>query len=241
MESQQIAAPTLRDSIFEEEIQDATKDQQRTKAGVSQTATVDAIKYTTDPDPRSRVRWERKKVIQMVRRQTASQEISDWDKRVERIAQTERQITHKSPRLNTSVKKLIFLAQQIQGKTLEDALLQMQYSKKKMAAEVKFQLEVARDRAIVTRGMGLGKVSDADKANPVKIKTKDGETHRVHNPTAMYVAEAWVNRMKPRFRRVEFKGRGRTGMITSPATSTYTHSCILPIHALTRMQPFRLF
>lgn len=58
----------------------------------------------------------------------------------------------------TSTKKLVHLAHQIAGKTVEDALAQMRYSKKKMAKEIAWHLETARDRAIVERGMGLGKV-----------------------------------------------------------------------------------
>ncbi|CRK37024.1 hypothetical protein BN1708_007279 [Verticillium longisporum] len=135
---------------------------------------------------------------------------------------TERQMTHKSPFLETSTKKLVMLARQIQGKTLQDALTQMTYSKKKMAREVKFQLEEARDFAVVSRGMGLGKAgaaSGGDKdAAVIKVKTKDGQSLKITDPSSLYVAEAWVNKGPSRNRRIEFKGRGRTGVIISPST-----------------------
>ncbi len=78
------------------------------------------------------------------------------ESRVERIARTERSHLSKSPPLPTSTKKLVHLAHQIQGKTVEDALVQMRFSKKKMAREVRWQLEEARDTAVVQHGIGPG-------------------------------------------------------------------------------------
>lgn len=235
MAQQQRAAPTLSDSIFEDEVKEATKDdyqpQQSDQETLSQPPTsAEAAIYRTDPDPRSRTRWERKKVIQMIRRQTAGEEVSDYAKRTERIAMNERQLLHKSPLLETSTKKLVMLARQIQGKTLEDAMLQMTYSKKKMAKEIKVQLEEARDLAVVSRGMGLGKAGHGGDGakTPIKIKTKDGATLKVDDPTRLYIAEAWVGRGTPRNKRIEFKGRGRTGVIVSPATSTYHSNSVHP-------------
>ena len=103
----------------------------------------------TDPDPRSRVRWQRKKVIQMVRK--GGQLTRD-----ERIAMTERTMTHKSEWMPTSTKKLVMLARQVAGKNVDDAIAQMQWSKKKFAAEVKYHLEEARDLAVAQRGIEDG-------------------------------------------------------------------------------------
>ncbi|KAM0277310.1 hypothetical protein ACHAQH_005901 [Verticillium albo-atrum] len=223
-EQQQQKAPSLSDSIFQDEVEAATSDslaRPGAEAARSRQATPsEAAAWRVDPDPRSRVRWERKKVIQMVQRQTASSEPSDYERRVERIRLTERHMTHKSPFLETSTKKLVMLARQIQGKTLQDALTQMTYSKKKMAREVKFHLEEARDFAVVSRGMGLARAGAAagEKDAVVKIKTKDGQSLKVTDPSSLYVAEAWVNKGPSRNRRIEFKGRGRTGLIISPST-----------------------
>ncbi|KAL2756091.1 hypothetical protein ACRALDRAFT_1081907 [Sodiomyces alcalophilus JCM 7366] len=220
-QQQQSKPPSLSDSIFEDEVKAATaegKGAEPSRHPLQQPVPPEAIAWRLDPDPRSRIRWERKKVIQMVRRHTAAEEPSEYSRRTARIAASERQLTHRSPFLETSVKKLVMLARQIQGKTLEDALVQMQYSKKKMAAEVKFHLEEARDIAIVSRGMGLGNVNGST-TTPIKIKTKDGASLKVDNPTNLYVAQAWVNKGTPRQRRVEFKGRGKQGLIVSPSTS----------------------
>ncbi|TDZ29010.1 hypothetical protein C8035_v007085 [Colletotrichum spinosum] len=174
--------PQLPSSIFEDEFDDTVAESKRNgaKSGQISLKTQETTSFRLDPDPRSRIRWERKKVIQMVRR-------NGRVSRSERIAQTEKQITHKSPFLETSVKKLVHLARQIQGKTLDDAILQMTYSKKKMASEVKYQLEEARDLAVVTRGMGLGKAgersSDSTSLQAIKIRTKDGNTLTVDDPT----------------------------------------------------------
>lgn len=214
---QQQQKPQLSSSIFEEEVDEAVADSGRGgKAPASVTLkTPETTAWRLDPDPRSRIRWERKKVIQMVRR-------NGRVSRSERIAQTEKELSHKSPFLETSVKKLVPLARQIQGKTLEDALVQMTFSKKKMAREVKHQLEEARDLAIVTRGMGLGNAgqkTDKRATKPVKIQTRDGNGFTVDDPTRLYVAQAWVGKGPWRSKSLDYKGRGRFGIIQSPSTS----------------------
>ncbi|KAK0616524.1 ribosomal protein L22/L17 [Immersiella caudata] len=172
------------------------------------------VARAADPDPRSRVRWERKMVIRQVRRGTDPFSV---EPRVEKIARTERVLRSKSPFLATSVKKLVHLARQVQGKTVEDALVQMKYSKKKMAKEVRVQLEIARDLAVAERGMGLGK--GEEKTEEVKIVTKDGKHLKIDDPTRMYVAEAWVNRGPWRGFRMYNHGRGMTSKQMKPSTS----------------------
>ncbi|KAK1507028.1 uncharacterized protein CCOS01_16286 [Colletotrichum costaricense] len=210
-ESQQ---PKMSSSIFEEEVDDVVADSKKggSKAQAAQASvkTPETMAWRLDPDPRSRLRWERKKVIQMVRK-------NGHVTREERIAQTEKKLSHKSPFLETSVKKLVHLARQIQGKSLEEAVLQMSYSKKKMAAEVKYQLEEARDLAVVTRRMGIGRV--ATNVQPIKIQTKEGKTMTITDPTRLYVAEAWVGRGPWRAKELDYKGRGRFGIMQSPSTS----------------------
>ncbi|KAM7205397.1 Ribosomal protein L22/L17 [Naviculisporaceae sp. PSN 640] len=170
-----------------------------------------------DPDPRSRERWERKMVIRQIRNGT---DPFSKEPRADRIARTERQLTSKSPFFATSTKKLVKLAHQIQGKTVEDAIVQMRYSKKKMAREVKLQLEQARDMAIVQRGMGLGQQQEADEKTPeIKIQTKDGKHLAIADTTRMYVAEAWVNRGPFRNPKLDYRARGRLNFMWRPTTS----------------------
>lgn len=54
------------------------------------------------------------------------------------------------------MKKLAPLARQIAGKPIDEAILQMRFSKKKVAQEVREHLIEAKHEAIVARGMGLG-------------------------------------------------------------------------------------
>jgi len=185
------------------------------------------ISRATDPDPRSRVRWERKMVIRAVRRGTNPFSV---EPRKERIARTERTLTSRSPWLPTSTKKLVHLARQIQGKTVDDALVQMRYSKKKMAQEVGVQLREAHDTAVVERGMGLNLGLDnqvdekalAMAKAPIKIQTKDKKFIQVDNPTRMYVAEAWVNRGPLRGQRPSYRARGRVQLLDKPSTSEFS-------------------
>ena len=72
------------------------------------------------------------------------------------LLRTERSSLSKSHFMATSIKKLGPIARQIAGKKIEDAIVQMRFSKKKVAGEVLKHLRYARDEAVVRRGMGLG-------------------------------------------------------------------------------------
>lgn len=102
-----------------------------------------------DPKPTTRKRWERKMVMQSVRRRGRLS-------KPEVIKRTERAGTYKSEYWRTSMKKLSPLARQIAGKTVGDAIVQMQFSKKKNGRAIADFLHEARLMAVVERGMGLG-------------------------------------------------------------------------------------
>lgn len=196
-----------------------------TRAGASLVR--EHLARAADPDPRSRVRWERKMVIRQVQRGT---DPFSREPRAALIARTERQLTTRSPFLATSVKKLVHLARQIQGKTVAEALVQMRFSKKKMAQEVRYQLELARDLAVAERGMGLGEAraaaavangEEVEPTKPVKIQTKDGKWITIDDPTRMYVAEAWVNRGPWRGVQPDYRARGRVFKKMKPSTSEW--------------------
>jgi ribosomal protein L22 len=230
-----VASKVEGPAIFEDEIADTVSDkpkkQPKTRAGASLVR--EHLARAVDPDPRSRVRWERKMVMRQVARGTNP---FSREPRLERIARTERQLTSRSPWLATSTKKLVKLAHQIQGKTVADALVQMRFSKKKMANEVRYQLELARDQAVVERGMGLGSSAKKDgesdeagaageggKKETIEIQTKDGKWVKIDDPTRMYVAEAWVNRGPWRGKEVDYRARGRTYIKQKPTTSKHIH------------------
>ena len=144
--------------------------------------------------------------------------------KTEMIKRSERESLSKSAMLRTSVKKLMPLARQIAGKTVDDALLQMRFSKKKAAVAVRKHLEYARDEAIVTRGMGLGlpspnpKVRDPNAEAPAKIVTKDGKHMKIADATRMYIDQAWVGRGTPGYDR-DYRAKGRSFRLINPRTS----------------------
>ncbi|KAG6058046.1 hypothetical protein E4U17_000550 [Claviceps sp. LM77 group G4] len=205
-------AGEVQNSIFQEELDAVATPKTRSDGLAAEPKTRENTALVADPDPRNRIRWQRRKVIQMVRRNGVLT-------KKEKINMTERQLLHKSPFMATSVKKLVMLARQIAGKNLDDAITQMTWSKKKFAAEIKYYLEEARDLAIAQRGMGLGKVNGEVLPEPRKIKTKEGRWIEVTDPTSMYIAQSWVGRGPWRGKSIDYKGRGNRGIIQHPSTS----------------------
>ncbi|PFH62975.1 hypothetical protein XA68_10726 [Ophiocordyceps unilateralis] len=207
-------ARTSEGGIFEDEIDhDFTPDERssnivRPVRPVGRTV----MAMTTDPNPRARIRWHRKKVIQMVR-------CNGKLTREQTLKMTERELLHKSGWMPTSTKKLVMLSRQIAGKTLDDAIVQMKWSKKKMSKEILYYLEEARDLAVAQRGMGLGKVKGELLDKPRKIRNKDGKWVQVIDPTRIYIAQSWVGRGKPHSKSMDYKARGRGCMMRHPRSS----------------------
>lgn len=176
-------------------------------------------RHVVDPDPRSRLRWERKMVIRHV---TRALDPRGGETKQERIQRTERELLSKSPWIATSYKKLGMLARQIAGKTLGEARMQMKLSRKKHAAEVLYQLDLARDTAMVERGMGLGRLNGEFKPDAEKKRIRDkrsGKWVDIQDPTRMYVDEVWVNRGPWRGKKPNFRARGRVDIIQMPQAS----------------------
>lgn len=168
--------------------------------------------YVLDPDPVGRMRWERRLVIRQVRRRGRLS-------KTEQIKRTERELLSKSEWIKTSVKKLGALARQIAGKPIEDAILQMRFSPKKAAKEVKKHLEHARDVAVIQRGMGLGAV-EGTKGAPIEIQLKDGSRKRITDRTGIYIDQAWVGR-GAYDRSIEYRARGRRNILRHPWTGKH--------------------
>ena len=163
-----------------------------------------------DPDPRGRRRWERKMVIRSIQRRGRLT-------KPQLLKRTERESSWKSPFLPTSVKKLTKLANQIAGKPIDEAIVQMRFSKKKVAQDVLKTLNIARDKAIVERGMGLGKAEGRTGAS-VEIELKDGKKKIVTDRTSIYVDQAWVGRGSYTGE-LEYRAMGRTYVLKHPTTS----------------------
>jgi ribosomal protein L22 len=168
------------------------------------------IANVLDPDPWNRMRWEKKMVIRQIEKRGRLT-------KAQTLKRTERESMTKSQLFTTSVKKLGMLARQISGKPIEEAIVQMQFSKKGVAKDVKEHLEYARDMAIVSRGLGLGKV-EGRAGEPVEIQLKDGRRKLVKDRTGIYVDQAWVTR-GPYQKSPEFRARGRVNLLHHPHTS----------------------
>ncbi|KAI7778708.1 hypothetical protein LA080_001855 [Diaporthe eres] len=180
----------------------------------------DHMRHAIDPDPQGRMRWERRQVARQVARRLDAR---GRETRDERIRRTEREATSRSDWLATSTKKLVHLAHQISGKTLEEARTQMKFSKKKFAREVLYELELARDKAVVERGMGLGKLTGEFVPGTTEKRTvkdfRHGKFVEVDDPSRIYVSEAWVNRGPWRGKKPNYRARGRVDLIQMPQAS----------------------
>ena len=178
-----------------------------------------------NPRPNARLRWQRKMIIREVKQERRlPKEV--W------LARTECSHLSQSHFWGTSVKKLTLLARQIAGKSVDEAILQMRFSKKKAAREVRDHLVQARDEAIVRRGMGLSlnNIAEIDASNLGERKDVDSQSAEseptpnepIKSPigpkeTEIYVAQAWVNR-GPYGREPEFRARGRVNILRPPST-----------------------
>ena len=165
-----------------------------------------------DPDPERRQRWERKMVIRQITKRGRLT-------KAQLLKQQERQLLSKSHDFKTSVKKLNPLGRQIVGKTIEDAIVQMRFSKKKAARDVLEHLEHAKNEAIVRRGMGLGG-EEKKLAQPVTIITNKKKRVKVVHPTTIYVDQAWVGKglygESP-----DYRARGQMNIMKNRTTSEY--------------------
>ncbi|MCJ1389011.1 54S ribosomal protein L22, mitochondrial [Xylographa bjoerkii] len=164
-----------------------------------------------DPHPLARQRWERKILIRSLHRRFRT-------RKSVRLLRTERSSVSKSQFLETSIKKLGPLARQIAGKPIEDAMMQMRFSKKKVAGEVLKHLRYARDEAVVRRGMGLGAVQDGKEKKAGVVVERSGRKRVVGDQTGIYVDQAWVGRGSYG-REPDYRARGQVYTLRPPTTS----------------------
>lgn len=182
-----------------------------------------------NPQPKDMIRWERKQVIEHVRGRRRLN-------KNEKLLRTERFHSAKSPFIKTSIKKLGPLARQIAGKTVEEAMIQMRFSKKKAAQDVLKHLKYVRDQAVVAKGMGLGKEIGAGidrpppndleaklkKEGKVLVEDKEGKRRLVTDRSAMYIDQAWVGRGKYDIG-TDYRARGQANKLYLPYTSKWAH------------------
>jgi ribosomal protein L22 len=202
-----------------------------------------------DPDPRARMRLQRKLVIKGVKRHGRMT-------KAQNIARTERQSVYKSHALPTSTKKMQKVINQIAGKTVSEALTQLRFSPKRIARDVAKGLEIAQNEAILARGMGFGNGrhalerweeqrgqgtanvltgSDATarslqpRRRPRRVPTttielKDGSKKMVKDPSEIYIDQAWVGKGEM-WKSPEFRARGAVNMLRHRTTSKSSGAC----------------
>lgn len=172
-----------------------------------------------DPIPARRKQFERKVVFRGLRRRgRLTHDV--------KLARTERSFLYRSQILQTSEKKLRPIMSQIAGKTLEEAFVQLRFSKKRVAIDVAKSLDKARYEATLERGMGLGakempdgtRKIEREGVDGVKIELKDGTRKIIYDPTEMYIEQAWVGRSPPTHSR-EYRARGKVNMLTHRETT----------------------
>ncbi|KAF8592191.1 mitochondrial 50S ribosomal protein L22 [Ramaria rubella] len=100
-------------------------------------------------------------------------------------------IEHKYSTANFKIshRKLNMLSRQISGKPIDHAILQMEFSQKRAAKRIKSTLVLARQHAVEYKGLDRAK---------------------------LIVAESWVTKGPKQLKRLEIKGRGKTGIRQHP-------------------------
>ncbi|KAH8722497.1 ribosomal protein L22/L17 [Phaeosphaeriaceae sp. PMI808] len=208
------------------------------KAKITAKRDLELSSTNLDPAPFARVRLERKLVIAGLKRRGRLT-------KAQTIARTERQSLFRSQSLPTSVKKLQKIVNQIAGKTVSEALVQLRFSKKKVARDVMKGLEIAQNEAIAGRGMGLGEahaqqrwdkqrvetgskdisIASAKQAHgrrkrtakTVMVELKDGTKRRVTDASEIYIDQAWVGKGEM-WMSPEFRARGKINMLRHRTT-----------------------
>jgi ribosomal protein L22 len=199
------------------------------------------LDMSLDPSRPARERLERRLVI-------ASLKKGGRLTKAQNLARTERQSVYKSHSLPTSVKKLQKVVNQIAGKSVSEALVQLRFSKKRVARDVIKGLQIAQNEAIAGRGMGLGsgllaqkrweaqrsmtdggkvrdiKISKAEREGhrirPVTVEMKDGSKKVVRDPSEIYIDQAWVGKGES-WKSPEYRARGQMNLLTHRTTSKF--------------------
>lgn len=140
--------PGWREGMTPEQRKHLEKRAEQQKAAADKEKQRELDSMVTDPDPAARRSLERKLVIAGVKRHGRLT-------KAQNIARTERTSLYKSEPIPTSTKKLQMVTNQIAGKTISEALVQLRFSPKKIARDVIKGLEIAQNEAIVGKGMGL--------------------------------------------------------------------------------------
>ena len=163
----EIEIPGWRPDLTPEELQILKDKEKQRRRTVERRRKIDLHSIKLDPAPAARLKFEKKMAIRDVMK-------NGRVTKAIKLARTERESTYQSPTLPTSVKKLTRIMHLIAGKTVEEALIQLRFSPKRIARAVRKGLMIARDQAIAERGMGLGRAQAAIDALEAK-KAREAE------------------------------------------------------------------
>ena len=199
------------DSIFDiQDVESQARAEEEKKKVEFDGRTRWSMNRVLDADPDYSLNWQRKTIERDVRRRGRLT-------KAERILRSEREARIRSHFFKTSVKKLAPLARQIAGKRIDDAIVQMRFSKKKAAQDIKGHLEQAKNEAMVRWGMGMRPVPGDPLAKRLTITLKNGERRKIKDPMSIYIAQAWVNR-GPYTQSRSKRARGRIDILRHPST-----------------------
>ncbi|CAI6333061.1 unnamed protein product [Periconia digitata] len=233
--------PRYHESLSPEQRKELKKQEEELSKAADAKREHDLRALAIDPAPRKRLRLERRLVIRNAERHGRTTKAI-------KLARTEREYTFRSEQLLTSTKKLTRLMHLIAGKTVEEALVQLRFSPKRIAIDVRKALQIARDNAMLERGMGLGggrnaaqavsqahEAEDADESQVYLadgslrtahkdegklIQLKDGSKKRVADKTEIYIDQAWVGADISTFG-ADHRARGRVNRLTH-RTATFS-------------------
>jgi ribosomal protein L22 len=230
--------PGWNPNISPEKLAALREQMEARKAAVKAKKDKELVNMNLDPDPAARRTLERKLVIRGVKRHGRLT-------KAQNIARTERQSLYKSQNLPTSTKKLQKVVNQLAGKTVSEALVQLRFSPKRVARDVIKGLEIAQNEAIAGRGMGLGggrraqrrwekqrdqldlprstrglveKQSDGTSQGPTMIDMKDGSKKLVRDPSELYIDQVWVGK-GDMWKSPEYRARGMVNLLRHRTTS----------------------
>ncbi|KAF1948983.1 ribosomal protein L22 [Byssothecium circinans] len=170
----EVEVPGWYEGITPEELQALQEQEKQRERILAREREHELHALKLDPAPAARLKFEKKMAIKDVLK-------NGRVTKAIKLARTERESTYQSPFLPTSVKKLTRIMHLIAGKTVEEALIQLRFSPKRIARDVRKGLMIARDEAIAKRGMGLGGAQatldalEARKAREVELDALEAE------------------------------------------------------------------
>lgn len=190
LEDPNTSLPGYRKGMSKEEVEVLKEKEKGRQEKMKEIREHELYALSLDPAPKARMKFEKKMVIKdLTTRGRTTKAI--------KIARTERESLYRSQDLPTSTKKLTRIMHLIAGKTVEEALIQLRFSKKRVARDVLKGLQIARDEAVAARGMGLGPSAaplESSKGTVTVPHHKEGAEEPV--PASPYMADG--SRRRPR-------------------------------------------